>query len=308
MDLTRSLKPVLLADVERRLNEPPPTAVSEFLSEPYALDQEQIEHYRERGFVKLEQVISGEALRYFREVIGYAVGHYFVDDDRAPGGQAGVRAQLPAAFNLVPIYPAIQPFAHAFRFADLCAQPLMGIGGVRLWSDQALYKQPGGRLTDYHKDAAFWPVQPAVHTTTIWAALDDVPRERGCMAFAAGSHRAADAPEFVDIFNVTEDLPLPGELGLAVGAARRRRLHVPLRLRLPPCRCQPHLRHTRGDDRRLHVRRRRLRLAGLELTGRAHARLRHRRPAPRRPTHQAEHPATGVGQDNRSAYYPMRLA
>ena len=43
-----------------------------------------IEHYRERGFVKLEQVISGEALRYFREVIGYAVGHYFVDDDRAP--------------------------------------------------------------------------------------------------------------------------------------------------------------------------------------------------------------------------------
>ena len=32
------------------------------------------------------------------------------------------------------------------------------------------------------------------------------------MAFAAGSHRAAHAPEFVDIFNVTEDLPLPGEL------------------------------------------------------------------------------------------------
>ena len=84
MDLTRSLKPVLLADAEQRLNEPPPTAVSEFLAEPYALDQEQIERYRERGFVKLEQVISGEALRYFREVIGYAVGHYFVDDDRAP--------------------------------------------------------------------------------------------------------------------------------------------------------------------------------------------------------------------------------
>ena len=55
-------------------------------------------------------------------------------------------------------------------------------------------------------------MQPAEHTTTIWVALVDVPRERGCMAFAAGSHRAGDDPEFVDIFNVTEDIPLPGEL------------------------------------------------------------------------------------------------
>ena len=211
MDLTRSLKPVLPEDVERRLNDPPPRVVSEFLAEPYPLAREQIEHYRERGFVKLEQVISGEALRYFREVIGCAVGHYFVDDDRAPADKRVYERSFLQAVNLGPIYPAIRPFAHAFRFADL-ARRLMGIRGVRLWFDQALYKQPGGRLTDYHKDAAFWPVQPAAHTTTIWVALVDVPRERGCMAFAAGSHRAADDPEFVDIFNVTEDLALPGEL------------------------------------------------------------------------------------------------
>lgn len=37
MDLTRSLKPVLPADVERRLHEPPPRSASEFLAEPYAL-------------------------------------------------------------------------------------------------------------------------------------------------------------------------------------------------------------------------------------------------------------------------------
>ena len=73
MGLTPTLKPVLPPDVERRLNEAPPRAVSEFLAEPYPLAAEQIEQYRERGFVKLEQVISGEALRYFREVIGYAV-------------------------------------------------------------------------------------------------------------------------------------------------------------------------------------------------------------------------------------------
>ena len=143
--------------------------------------------------MKLEQVISGEALRYFREVIGYSVGHYFVDDDRAPADKREYERSFLQAFNLAPIYPAIRPFAHAFRFADL-ARRLMGIGGVRLWFDHALYKQPGGRLTDYHKDAAFWPVRPAAHTTTIWVALVDVPRERGCMAFASGSHRAGMTP------------------------------------------------------------------------------------------------------------------
>ena len=193
MDLTRSLKPVLPADVEWRLHEPPPKVVSEFLAEPIAVAPVQVEHYREHGFVKLEQVVSGEALRYFREVIGYAVGHYFVDDDRVPADKRVYERSFLQAFNLGPKYPAIRPFAHAFRFADL-ARRLMGIRGVRLWFDQALYKQPGGRLTDYHTDAAFWPVQPAGHTTTIWVALVDVPRERGCMAFAAGSHRAADDP------------------------------------------------------------------------------------------------------------------
>ena len=164
---------MLPPDVERRLNEPPPRAVSEFLAEPYPLDREQVEQYREHGFVKLEQVISGEPLRYFREVIGYAVGHYFVEDDRAPRDKRVYERSFLQAFNLGPIYPAIRPFAHAFRFADL-ARRLMGIDGVRLWFDQALYKQPGGRLTAYHKDAAFWPVQPAAHTTTIWVALVDV--------------------------------------------------------------------------------------------------------------------------------------
>ena len=85
--------------MERRLNEPP-RAVSEFLAEPYPLDREQVQQYRECGFVKLEQVISGEPLRYFREVIGYAVGHYFVEDDRAPGDKRVYERSFLQAFNL----------------------------------------------------------------------------------------------------------------------------------------------------------------------------------------------------------------
>ena len=62
---------------------------------------------------------------------------------------------------------------------------MMAVEGVKLWFDQALYKESGGRVTDYHVDAAFWPVHPAAKTTTIWMVLVDVPREKGCMAFAS---------------------------------------------------------------------------------------------------------------------------
>ena len=293
MDLARSLKPVRPADVERRLHEPPPTAVSEFLTEPSALNQEQVEHYWERGFVKLKQVVSGEPLRYFRKMIGYAVGHFFIKDDRAPADKRTYERSFLQADSLAPIYSAIRPFAHAFRFADL-ARRLMGIDGVRLWFDQALFKQPGGRLTDYHKDAASWPVQSAAHIITIWVALVDVPHERGCLAFAAGSHRVGNEPKVVDIFNVTEDLAPPGELAwqrvpLAAGDCTFHSGCV-----YPPRRCQRHLRDARGDDRCIHIRGRDLRLAGLERTCRARARRRNRRPAPQRPARQAEHPATGV--------------
>ena len=67
MILTPSLKPVLPADVERWFEQTAAEGGERVLAEPYALDREQIEHYRERGLVKLGHVTSGGALRYFRD-------------------------------------------------------------------------------------------------------------------------------------------------------------------------------------------------------------------------------------------------
>ena len=38
---------------EERLNEPPPPEIEAFLSEPYLLDAEKIDEYRQNGHVKL---------------------------------------------------------------------------------------------------------------------------------------------------------------------------------------------------------------------------------------------------------------
>ena len=184
---------------------PPEIAAS--LAEPYPLSESQIATYQANGYVKLEQVLTGEALGYYRHLIGFAVGHLFGADERALADKRVYEQSFLQAFNLWPRFPAIREFVHSYRFADI-ARRLIAARDVRLWFDQALFKEPGGRLTDYHQDAGFWPVHPADQTVTLWLALVDVPRERGCMAFAEGSHRLAADTEFIDIFSAKGEIEL----------------------------------------------------------------------------------------------------
>jgi len=200
-------RPAFTREILERLHASAPPHIRAFLDEPYAFDQSKIDEYREKGYVKLEGIITGEPLEYYRELIGLAVGHRFKDDQRALSEKRVYEQSFLQAFNLWPHYPAIAEFVQCWRFAD-AARRLMQVEGVKLWFDQALYKEPGGRITDYHVDAAFWPVQPAAKTTTIWMALVDVPREKGCMAFAAGSHKLSPDAEFVDIFNAQEEIAI----------------------------------------------------------------------------------------------------
>ncbi|MDE2777512.1 MAG: phytanoyl-CoA dioxygenase family protein [Chloroflexota bacterium] len=200
-------QPVFTRDILERLHAPAPAPIRAFLDEPYSVDPTKIDEYRDKGYVKLEGIITGEPLEYYRELIGLAVGHRFKDDQRALSEKRVYEQSFLQAFNLWPHYPAIAEFVQSIRFADV-ARRMMRVEGVKLWFDQALYKEPGGRITDYHVDAAFWPVQPAAKTTTIWMALVDVPIERGCMAFATGSHKLSPDAEFVDIFNAQEEIAI----------------------------------------------------------------------------------------------------
>ena len=200
-------KPAFTREVLERLHAPAPSHIKAFLDEPYSLDPAKIEEYQEKGYVRLAGIITGEPLDYYRELISLSVGHRFKDDLRTLAEKRVYEQSFLQAFNLWPHYPAIAEFVQCFRFGDV-ARRMLQVEGVKLWFDQALYKEPGGRITDYHVDAAFWPVRPAAKTTTIWMALVDAPRERGCMAFATGSHNLSPDAEFVDIFNAEEEIAI----------------------------------------------------------------------------------------------------
>ena len=74
------------------------------------------------------------------------------------------------------------------------AAELMGVTGVRIYHDQALIKEPGGRPTPWHQDHYYWPLD-TVNTITMWLALVDIPPEMGSMSFATGTHRNPAFPQ-----------------------------------------------------------------------------------------------------------------
>lgn len=54
----------------------------------------------------------------------------------------------------------VRPLTFHRRLGEVAAA-LIGADGVRLWHDQALFKEPGGRETDPHQDQPYWPIAEA---------------------------------------------------------------------------------------------------------------------------------------------------
>ncbi len=68
------------------------------------------------------------------------------------------------------------------------AARLLGVPRVRLYHDQALFKEPGGARTPWHQDAMYWPLEGS-RCLTMWMPLVDITPAHGGLAFATGSHR-----------------------------------------------------------------------------------------------------------------------
>lgn len=70
------------------------------------------------------------------------------------------------------------------KLARIVAQ-LLSVGGVRLYHDQALYKEPGGGIAPAHADQYYWPFATD-RSITAWIPLQDVPQTMGPLAFFSG--------------------------------------------------------------------------------------------------------------------------
>ena len=105
MNKNSSSKPVFTREDLKRLHAPAPPDIRACLDEPYTLDPARVDEYQEKGYVKLENIISGEPLAYYRDLIGLAVGHRFRDDQRALAEKRVYEQSFLQAFNLWPHLP-----------------------------------------------------------------------------------------------------------------------------------------------------------------------------------------------------------
>jgi ectoine hydroxylase-related dioxygenase (phytanoyl-CoA dioxygenase family) len=165
---------------------PLPAAIRSFLAEPYSLSPEQVEFYQEYRFIKLKEVLNGETLQFFHEAITSRVALMNKEttpvDERTTYGKAFLQL-----FNLWREDDLVRELVFSKRLARLAAE-LMRTQGVRLYHDQALFKEGGGGITPWHADQYYWPLETD-RTVTAWIPLQATPFELGPLEFSAGSHR-----------------------------------------------------------------------------------------------------------------------
>ena len=136
-----------------------------------------------RGLASAQEV--GEYLPAIKTATQLLRGDERPMSERDTYGKAFIQSM-----NLWTVDPVAREFVMAKRFAKVAAD-LMGVDGVRLYHDQALFKEPGGGITPWHQDHVYWPLE-TTNTITMWMPLVDVPNEIGSVVFASGSHERGD--------------------------------------------------------------------------------------------------------------------
>lgn len=163
------------------------TAAATQLETPYPLEAATIRRFQDEGFIRLPNVLSPELLAGYAPEINRLVeeGNRLKDiplEKRTLYDQAFIQVM-----NLWTRNERVRELAFNKRLARIAAE-LMGTRGVRMWHDQALYKEPSGGFTPWHVDQQYWPMANP-HSITAWIPLQPVPIEMGPLCFGRGSHR-----------------------------------------------------------------------------------------------------------------------
>jgi len=155
------------------------------LDSPTTVPEEQIKQFRKEGHTLTRGLLSRDEAALCREVIVDAADRYNTEkrklEDRDTYGKAFLQIM-----NLWKNDAEVKKFVLAKRFGSVAAQ-LLGVKNVRIYHDQALFKEAGGGPTPWHQDQYYWPIDTP-NTITMWMPLVDIDIDMGMLTFASGSH------------------------------------------------------------------------------------------------------------------------
>lgn len=158
------------------------------LSSEYPLTEEQIESYRRNGHILLRGVCRKAEIAAFRPVIKAAAYEHFPKmPEMKDRPEEDFSRAFVQTFNLRNLDAGVAQFVLAHRFAGIVAD-LMGVDGVRIYYDKAMFKEPGGWITPWHQDGPHWPLA-IDNVVTFWMPLVDLTPDMGTLKFASGTHK-----------------------------------------------------------------------------------------------------------------------
>jgi ectoine hydroxylase-related dioxygenase (phytanoyl-CoA dioxygenase family) len=150
------------------------------------LSTQQIEEFREKGHTITPGLLSPDELAAYHSVISNAALKYNTEkrkiEERDTYGKAFLQIM-----NLWSHDEKVKKFVMSKRLAGVAAD-LLGVKNVRIYHDQALFKEPGGGPTPWHQDQYYWPIDTD-RTVTMWMPLVDIDVDMGMLTFASGSQK-----------------------------------------------------------------------------------------------------------------------
>ena len=167
--------------------------VTDFRLEPRLIDD-----FRRDGYVVVPDLLPIEELERHEAAVTAAVRARRADADVVPLEQ---RSRYQQSFiqcmNLWEDHRDVARLTFDQRIGRVAGQ-LLGVDALRLWHDQALYKEAGGRETDAHQDHPYWPIKETA-SVTAWIPFAGSTLASGAMGYVPGSHLIG-MRKFVNIF------------------------------------------------------------------------------------------------------------
>ena len=153
--------------------------------------------FAEQGFVVVPGLLSHDELDHYGALVTEAV-RYRTSGDTVPlEEKSRYQQSFIQCMNLWEDYDDVRPLTFHPRIGRAAAE-LLGVDAIRLWHDQALYKEPGGRHTDAHQDHPYWPIKETA-SITAWIPFEGSTIASGALGYVPGSHTIG-LRRFVNIF------------------------------------------------------------------------------------------------------------
>ncbi len=160
----------------------------------YSLSEEQVDSFHSNGFIKLKNVLTSETLEYYKKEITNMVFKLSNEnrplEDRSTYEKAFLQIE-----NMFLHSQIVKDFVSSPRLGRIATE-LLGTRGVRMYHDQALYKEAGGGYTPWHVDQVYWPFSTD-NSITAWIPLVPISMKMGPVAFAAGSHKIKECRDMI---------------------------------------------------------------------------------------------------------------